>query len=246
MCSTPLLADDLLIVNPGAPHASLVALCRYTGETIWQTPGEGPAYGSSILGTFGGVRQIVGHDATSLAGWDPDTGRRLWTLQPPRKGDFNVPTPVNIDGRLLVATENNGARLYSFDDRGRILPTPVAQNPRFAPDTSTPVVIGGLVFGCSRGLVCLDLGADLQTRYRAEANGLFNDHVTLIAGNGHVLAITSAGELVLLKATRDAFTPVARLRLFEDTEVWSHPALLGDRLYVRTMKDICCIQLQGP
>jgi len=246
MCSTPLLVDDMLVVNPGAPDASLVALGLYTGETLWQTPGEPSGYGSLILGTFGGVRQIVGHDAASLAGWDPNTGRRLWTLLPARKGDFNVPTPLDLDGKLLVATENNGARLYDFDANGRIHPIPISQNRRLAPDTSTPVAIDGLLFGCSRGLHCLDLTDSLNTLYTSDGGGAFNDYAALIAGNGHDLAITVKGELILLKATRDAFTPVARLQLFDDTEVWSHPALVGNRLYIRSMKEICCFLLDNP
>lgn len=246
MCSTPLIVDDMLIVNPGAPDASLAALGLYTGETVWQTPGELPGYGSLILGTFGGVRQIVGHDATSLAGWDPNTGRRLWTLLPTKKGDYNVPTPVHIDGRLLVATENNGARLYEFDAGGRINPIPIAQNRKLAPDTSTPVAIDGMVFGCFRGLFCLDLGQNLNTLYSTGGDGALNDYTALIAGNGRILAVTVQGELILLRASRQSFTPISRLRLFEDTEVWSHPALVGNRLYIRSMKEICCFLLADP
>jgi len=246
MCSTPLVVDDMLVVNPGAPDASLAALGLYTGETIWQTSGEPAGYGSLILGTFGTVRQIVGHDATSLAGWDPNTGKRLWTLLPAKKGDFNVPTPVDVDGRLLVATENNGARLYEFDASGRINPVPVAQNRRLAPDTSTPVAIDGLVFGCFRGLHCLDLNDNLRTLYSADGGGAFNDYTALIAGNSRILAVTVKGELILLKAAREKFTPVSRLRLFEGTEIWSHPALVGDRLYIRSMKEICCFLLNSP
>jgi ABC-type phosphate/phosphonate transport system substrate-binding protein len=81
-CSTPLVVGDSLVVNPGAVEAALVALGLYTGEVIWKTPGGPPAYGSLILGVFGGIRQIVGYDAQSLGGWDPNTGRRLWTLVP--------------------------------------------------------------------------------------------------------------------------------------------------------------------
>ncbi len=243
MCSTPLVVDDLLIVNPGAPETSLAALGLYTGETIWQTPGDPPGYGSLILGTFGGVRQIVGHDATSLAGWDPNTGRRLWTLLPTKKGDYNVPTPVNIDGRLLIATENSGARLHDFDERGRIRPIPVAQNRKLAPDSSTPVAIDGLLFGCFRGLLCLDLNDNLRTLYVEEGDGVFNDYTAFIGGNGRVLAITVKGEMILLKAVPEAFMPMSRLKLFTDAEVWSHPALVGNHLYVRSMKEICCFLL---
>ncbi len=245
-CSTPLVCGDCLIVNPGAPDASLVALGLYTGEVIWKTPGKPPGYGSLILGSFGGVRQIVGCDAESLGGWHPNTGRRLWTLTPEKKGDYNVPTPVSVFGLLLAASENNGARLYDFDRDGRILPTPVAQTRDLSPDTSTPVIIDGLVFGCFRGLFCLDLNENLKTRYVAEKDGAFREHAAFIAGNGRVLAITVGGELILFKATPDAFTPISRLRVFDDTEVWSHPALVGNRLYLRSMNEICCLMLDDP
>ncbi len=242
-CSTPLVVGDYLIVNPGAAEASLVALGLYTGETIWKTPGASSGYGSLILGTFGGVRQIVGHDATSLGGWDPNTGQRLWTVQPDKKGDYNVPTPLDVFGRLLVATENNGTRLYSFDPGGRIRPVPVAQNRDLAPDTATPVVVEGLVFGSSRGLFCLDPYDRLKTLYRTESDGLFKEHATFIAGGGQVLAVTVGGEFVLFKAARDGFALTGRLRVFDGTEVWSHPALVGNRLYLRSMNEVCCILL---
>jgi outer membrane protein assembly factor BamB len=244
-CATPLVVDNSLIVNPGARDASLAALGLCTGEVIWKTPGEPAAYASLLLGTFGGVRQIIGYDAVSLGGWDPNTGRRLWELRPQKKGDYNVPTPVNLDGRLLVATENNGARLYDFDAGGQIRPAPVACNSRFAPDTSTPVVLDGLVFGCWRRLFCLDAN-DLQTRYTVDKDAAFSNYAAFIAGQGHVLALTVRGELVLLQAAPEGFTPVSRLQVFHDTEVWSHPALVGNRLYLRSMKEVCCLLLDSP
>lgn len=245
-CATPLVVGESLIVNPGAADASLAALNLYTGEVIWKTPGAGPAYGSLILGTFGGVRQIVGYDAESLGGWDPNTGQRLWTLLPDKKGDYNVPTPIDAGGRLLVATENNGTRLYDFEAGGRIRPVPTARTLALKPDTSTPVMIDGLVFGCFHGLFCLDLGDGLKTLYSAEGDGAFKEYTAFVAGNGRVLAATLGGELVLLKAARDAFTPISRLRVFKGTEVWSHPALVGHRLYIRSMNEICCVLLGEP
>jgi len=245
MSSTPLVVDDKLIVNPGAKDASLVALDLNTGEVLWKTPGEPAAYASLILGTFGGLRQIVGYDAVSLGGWDPNTGQRLWELLPPVKGDFNVVTPINVDGRVLLSTKNNGTRLYGFADDGRILSTPLAWNPSLTPDTSTPVAVNGLVFGCSEGLFCLDLGRDLKTLYGVIEDAAFKHHAAFIAGNNRVLALSVEGELVLLQASRNSFTPISRLRLFKDAEVWSHPALVGDRLYVRSMTEVCCILLNG-
>ena len=126
----------------------------------------------------------------------------------------------------------------------RIQPLPTARSTDLAPATSTPVAIGGLVFGCARGLICLDAGDGLRTLYAAEGDKAFKEHAAFIAGRGRVLAVTVGGELILLKAARDGFTPISRLQVFTGTEVWSHPALVGDRLYLRSMTEICCILLR--
>jgi outer membrane protein assembly factor BamB len=244
-CSTPLVVDDKVIVNPGAKDASLAALNLETGEVLWKTPGESPAYASLILGTFGGVRQIVGYDATSLGGWDPNTGQRLWTLMPPEKGDFHVTTPVEVDGQILLSTARNGTRLHRFDPAGRIDPVPVAWNADLCPDTATPTVVNDLVFGCSGGLLCLDLRDNLRALCKMRDDAAFKSHAAFIAGNGRVLGLSVEGELVLLKASRDDLTPVSRLPLLQDGEVWSRPALIGDRLYVRSMTEVCCILLSS-
>jgi ABC-type phosphate/phosphonate transport system substrate-binding protein/outer membrane protein assembly factor BamB len=252
-CSTPLVVGDSLVVNPGAAEASLVALGLYTGEVIWKTPGASPAYASLILGTFGGVRQIVGHDAESLGGWDPNTGQRLWTVLPDKKDDHGdaqrrcgaVPTPVNVAGRLLVATADHGTRLYDFEPNGRIRPLPIAQTRDLAPDISTPVIVNELIYGCAGGLRCLDLTDNLKTLYAAEQDGAFREYAALIAGPGRLLAVTVRGELILFQAARDLFTPISRLRVFRDTELWSHPALVGNRLYLRSMNEICCLLLDN-
>jgi len=241
-CATPLLVGGRLIVNPGAPEASLVALDAASGKVIWQTPGPGAAYSSFIVGVFGGTPQIVGYDAVSLGGWDIATGTRLWQLRPDFQGDFNVPTPVDLGGRLLVATENNGTRVYAFNDDGTIIADPAARNEEFAPDTVSPVVVDGLVFGAFSGLMCLDTADELKTVWRLDEDAL-RDHVSLIGGNGRVLAITEGGELLLLPAQRGAPADLDRLQVWDKAEVWSHPALLDGRLYIRNHDELACLLL---
>jgi outer membrane protein assembly factor BamB len=243
MCSTPLVVDDMLVVNPGGPDASLVALDCGTGHTRWTTPGVPAAYSAFICGVFGGRRQIVGYDRQSLGGWDVETGARLWQLVPPTEGDFNVPTPVAVDGGVLVATENNGTRLYRFDGSGRIIPKPACEFAELAPDTTTPVLTSGRLFGTHGGLFCLDLKKGLkQLWFRDDA--ALGDHASLVADDERVLVITLAGELILLDARADTCRILSRLRLFDhDVEVYSHPALAGTRLFVRGSSSVICVDL---
>jgi len=185
-----------------------------------------------------------------LGGWHPETGQRLWKLMPEWDGDFNVPTPIVVGDlckRLLVSTENNGTRLYQFDQQGRIDPKPVARNDDLAPDTSTPVVLDGMVFGNFGALVCLDLDDGLSTLWEADDEPLI-DYCSFIAGNGRVLVTTQSGRLYLLRATKKGFDPVSTLDLFQDVpstdrDVWSHPALVKNRLYVRNLRGVYCFLL---
>jgi outer membrane protein assembly factor BamB len=241
-CSTPLAVGELLIVNPGGAASSLVALDGQTGKTRWKCPGNPAAYASFIAGTFGGTFQIVGFDKASLGGWDPVLGRRLWTLTPPL-GDFNVPTPLAVNGNLLVATENNGARLYGFGPDGKLNPMPLANYAELAPTTTTPVAANGRIFGCHLGIHCLNGCDNLKCIWREPSNA-FGDHATLFSDNERVLVVSLSGELFLLSAKADKYEIISRSRLFEqDAEVYSHPALVNDRLYIRGPSSICCFDL---
>jgi outer membrane protein assembly factor BamB len=194
-CGTPLILGDRVIVQTGSSRVGLVALNRLTGRELWRSPGSLPSYGSLLLAHLGGRRQIVGHDSDSLGGWDPETGRRLWRLVPPAAKDFNVTTPVKVGDMLLVATENNGTRLYGFDEGGVIRPEPWATSGRLTSDVSTPVLQGGLVWGADReGIHVLRVASRLNPVWES-SDGEYTRPMSLIAGPSGVLAAALSGKL---------------------------------------------------
>lgn len=246
-CSSPLVVDGKLIVNPGADQASIVALDLMTGLPVWQTPGQNYGYGSLAVAVLGGKQQIVGHDRTSLGGWDIETGERLWTLKPPRSGDFNVPTPIEVDGKLLVTTEGNGTRLYAFDADGKIIQEPTAVQVQLSPDMSTPVVVGDRLFCVCQKLYCLDLANNLAELCTLEDPAL-GDYAPIIADDQRLLILGHGGELLLVDITGDEPGITSRTYLFDDeqtreAELYSHPAIVAGRLYVRGETSLACFDL---
>jgi outer membrane protein assembly factor BamB len=240
-CGSPLLVNGKLIVAPGTAAASLIALDPKTGETLWTTPGVGPSYGSLTVGVLGGMMQIVGHDADSLGGWDPESGERLWTVKPDAEGDFNVPTPIIHDGQLIIATENNGTRRFDFNEAGRIITDPLAHNANLRPDMSTPVVVGNRLFCAKDFLVCLDLDDGLTETWRIRDRAI-GDYAAIIASADRLLVV-GKGELLLLN-TDGQQKIVARQNVFDrKLNLYSHPALVGDRLYIRGESSLRCIKL---
>ena len=243
---SPLIADGRLIVQPGAPEASIVALNPETGEVIWQTPGRPTGYSSLIAGTFGGIRQVVGYDSDSLGGWSLSTGKRLWRLVPPVKGDFNVPTVVDVSSgdntRIMVSTENNGTRIYEFKAEGVIKSEPISTNQDLMPDSHTPVRSGGRVFGIWNELYALD-GETLQTVF-SSSDDAFGGYGSLIASDSRLLCLSSFGELLLISTDTAQPQILSRLQLAESsTELLAHPAITGKALYARVGRQLVRLDL---
>ncbi|HQR07051.1 MAG TPA: PQQ-like beta-propeller repeat protein [Gemmatales bacterium] len=242
-CGTPLFVDGKLLVLAGGPEASLVALEPKSGKILWKTPGEPASYGSLNVGTFHGRKQIIGHDATTLGGWDIETGKRLWTVKPKKDSDYNVPTPIPFNNQLIVATENNGTRLYVFNPDGTIIPEPVAVNKDLAPETHTPVVVGKYLYGIWKEMVCLDLSSGLKTTWTND-DSAFSEHTSIFAAEDRLLVSTMEGELLLIRADPKQFQLLGRMKAFEGEKgLYSHPAIVGNRLYYRSSDSIVCIEL---
>lgn len=241
-CGSPLFVDGKIIVSPGGEAASLVALNPKDGSVIWKTAGVEPGYGSLTAGVLGGRLQIVGHDAVSLGGWDVATGQRLWTVNPDLPGDFNVPTPILYQGGLLVVTENNGLRRYAFDADGQIIPTPEAVFARLHPDMSTPVVVGRHLYCAKKFLHCIDLDAGISEQWRKRDRAI-GDYAAIIASADRLLVV-GEGELLLL-ATDGEDQIVARQQIFDQRQpIYSHPAIVGNRLYIRGESKLLCLELE--
>jgi outer membrane protein assembly factor BamB len=242
LCGSPLLVDGVLIVQPGGPQATVVALDAATGAVRWQTPGDGPGYGSLLIAQFGPQRQLIGHDATALNGWHPTTGRRLWRIVPDQPKDFNVPTPLSYAGELIVTTENNGTRRYRARAEGP--PELVARYAELAPDIHTPVIVGQRLFGIHNGLHCVDLAAGLKPIYVGETDE-FNEYGCLIGAPERLLAFTANGTLMLLDATSPQLRIIERRALLPgEAGLYAHPALVHDRLLVRSSDSLCAFDLR--
>ncbi len=249
VASTPLILDDALIVNVCGKETTLLALELGSSSPRWRSPGAGTGYASCITGTFGGRTQIVAYQAKSFSGWDAESGKLLWNVQPEVDGDFNVPTPIAIgEDRLLVVTENNGMRLHEFNAEGTLSSQPIAINEDIHSDTVTPVVVGGYAY-CTSGdqLLRADIQRGLAVDWSISDDALMN-HVSLIAdvAGERLLVVAFSGELLLFDISGDRPQLRSRRSPFlipREEAVYSHPAIVGGRLYLRGINTLTCVAL---
>ena len=238
--SSPLVAGGKLIVNPGG-KTSLAALDPETGKLIWAGEGGRANYSSFLVGTFGGVEQVVGHDADSLGGWDLATGKRLWSIPMEQGNGYIVPTPINVGGKLFVCDQTNEAQLFQFGKDGAIVETPVAKSEEIAPEVITPVLADGLIIGVTKKLVCLDAVNGLATLW-TESDTMFKKcdwHVILAKDVG--LAMSNYGEMAMFSFDRQGVKMLGKTKLCKRTLM--HPTLVGSRLFVRDAESLYCYDL---
>ena len=129
---SPLVDGDKLLCTPGGKDATIVALNKLTGETIWKTevpapsagnsggPGggrggggggrggfrdSGAAYSSAIAIDFEGQRQYVQLTSKALIGVAASDGKFLWRYdRPANRSGINVTTPLYRDGMIFAAS----------------------------------------------------------------------------------------------------------------------------------------------
>src|SRR5215468_8371873 len=119
---SPLVDGDVVVVTPGGPQATIVALNKNTGAPIWKAavPGGDPAgYASAIVVQAAGRKQYVQFLSKGIVGVDAKTGEFLWRYAQVAKGPAQAFTPVargayvyggalSIGGGLVRLKPDNG------------------------------------------------------------------------------------------------------------------------------------------
>jgi outer membrane protein assembly factor BamB len=233
---SPLLDADKLIFQPGGSHRSIVAVDAKSGKLMWHDKAEQTGYASLQLIDHGGPRQVFGFDRKSLVGWDVENGKRLWSVTPEGTTEFHVPMPMVHAKGIITSGENRGTCLYEWVNPQQLAPQFQSQQFELAPDMHSPVANKDFVFGVQDALLAVDVEKEMSIAWRVDDKA-FTQFCSLILAGDRLLVLTEKSELLLIDVTPDAKGDriLARENLSDGSgRSLSHPALVGDVLYVRT------------
>jgi outer membrane protein assembly factor BamB len=246
MSGSPLVVDNLVIVNPGIDttdnvEKALVAYDRSTGEPVWQSGKYAAGYSSPQLATVAGVEQVLLFDVGGLAGFDLKTGKELWRHTWTTYMGMNIIQPVVIGGdRVFIASEPTGCALLHVQRAdGAFKVDQVWMNRKFLMKFSNPVALNGFIYGlCNDKLVCIDVETGQSRWEGAEYGG----GQLLLVGNVLVVTEEKKGELALVAAKPDGFDELAHIEVLKG-KTWNTPALAGRELFMRNHKQMACLEL---
>jgi len=211
--------------------ARLLALDCMTGKTRWEKARKVRiSWASPVVAENAGRSVLVLSADPLVAGYDPETGNELWSLEC-MGGDVG-PSPASANGIAFVA--NKSARLAAIDVVvGKI----IWESEDDLPEVASPLATDKYVFLATSGgtVACLDAKTGKSLWKNDFDNGFYSSPT--LAGD-LVYLMDVAGVMRVFKADRE-YKPLAESRLGEPAV--SCPAFLNGRIYIRGKKDLFCI-----
>ena len=242
MAASPLIVDDKVIVLPGGSGGkSVVAYNKMNGAPVWKSQNDRQAYVSPMLVTLAGRRQILVVSANRVFGLAPENGALLWSQTWDTDMGINVSQPIIVDkNRFFISSGyRKGASLVEVTGAGNSFTArSVWENINMKNKFNSSVLHNGYVYGLDEGiLTCLDV----NTGERKWKGGRFG-YGQVILASGHLIVMSDAGELALVKAVPTEYSEVARFPALQG-QTWNYPAIAGGRLFVRNANEMAAYKI---
>ena len=241
--SVLLMGKRLILTLDGMDVQYLVALDTATGKTVWKTPRSidfgktdgdyRKAYSTPSLLDVGGKQQLVSNGAGAAYGYEPATGKEIWTCRYGR-GFSNVCRPALAGGLVLINSGFGKARLMAIrpGGKGNVTETHVAwEYTKSVLIKPSLAVVDGLIFMTSDNggvLTCLD--AKTGKAVWTERLGGRYSASPLIAGK-RIYFFDDRGKATVIQAAR-TYKKLAINTLADGC--MASPAVVGDAMFLRT------------
>ncbi|MHC4646194.1 MAG: outer membrane protein assembly factor BamB family protein [Planctomycetota bacterium] len=244
-----LIFDNKVICTPGGDNATMVALNKMTGETIWKTSSlsEKAAYCSPVVIERNGRKVILTNIQKSIVFIDPVNGNVIYRIPHEKRHDLAAVSPVYKDGFVYVTT---GYAREDFPVRGMMFELSADttshtlrwMEPKLDCHHGGLVLLDGDVHGTNSVIYgppskekdkgtwyCLEL-----TTGKIKYEGKLVGKGSVIYADGMLYCYGENGKVGLVKATPAGYEMISSFKVTKGTdEHWAHPAISDGRLYIR-------------
>jgi len=240
-----LIDGEKVICTPGGKDATMVALNKMTGETLWTSKGlsQLSAYCSPMLVERGGNRLILTLVEKALAGIDPNTGKVYWTIPHRVSYDIQAVSPLHKDGTVFVSNAyRHGSVGFALSADGASVEKKWSEK-SLDIHHGGAVLVDGKVYGAStKGeWICLDLATG-----KAAFSGELVGKGSVIYVDGMLYGYGESGKVGLIRIKPDGYELVSSFQIRKGGgEHWAHPAISDGRLYIRHGDALICYDIKA-
>lgn len=243
--ASPILHDDLLIVNASAESQSIRALDAKTGAEVWQVGDIIDSWSTPmVVSAADGGDELVVVERSKVLGLDPATGEQLWYYEKP--SDYVCPSVIAHEDVVYLINSRFKALLMAIrvGGQGDIADSHVLWSKRWTTRVSTPIYHEGHLYGIDfRGRAyCIDAQSGEQVyEERLSISGAGDKiYASLVAADGKIYGVTRLDGTVVL-ALEPRFQLLAHNHLGDDSVFNATPAVSDGQLLLRSDRALYCI-----
>jgi len=240
---SPLIDGDRVIVTPGGPGASVVALEKLKGDLLWKSQSDPAGYSSPIAFDAGGSRKVVVFTAHSAIALDMKNGDFQWRYDKVANRTANIATPIVHDGYVFLSSDyGTGCALLKLTPGAKsVNASEVYFNRDMRNHYTTSVLVDGYLYGFSSGILTgmKFLTGEVAWRDRSVGKG----NVTFAEGN--LYAYGEDGAVGLIEATPQAYKEKSRFEIRKGSyPTWTPPVIANGKLYLRDQDNLYCYNIK--
>lgn len=243
---SPLVDGNNLIVTPGGNEASIVALDKMTGKTVWTTKelSDPAGYSSCVVADVQGVKTIIGFTARAGVGIRASDGKLLWRNASAANRTANCATPVFYDNKVFFTSAyGTGCALVNLKaEKGEVKAEEVYFNREMQNHHGGVVLLNGYLYGFSNAiLTCMEFATGkVMWKDRSVGKG----SLTYADGNLYLLGENNMAGLA--EATPNSYVEKGRFPIADQGwPSWAHPVVCGGKLYIRNQGTLACYDVKA-
>ena len=235
--SSPMIVEGRCIAFVGGGKGALTSFDLASGEPTWAWTGAGEPYGSPVLMTVDGIKQVVTPTASGIAGIQLADGNLLWQVS--FAGAMymtSLGTPI-VDGQTVIffcpskGETPKAAFALKIEKQGNeFRATELWRSSQPVAAFSTPVLRDGLLYGVAAGRSYFCMDAKTGATKWFDTTQRVSGHV--VAAGSILLALNIDRNLVAFKADQEAYVELATYRV-ADSATWAYPVISGNRVFVK-------------
>ncbi|QGQ22814.1 PQQ-binding-like beta-propeller repeat protein [Gimesia benthica] len=233
--SSPILYKDFVIINASIESETVYALEKATGKVAWKAENIVRAWTTpSIVDVPGGKQELVVNQKNQILGFDPDTGKQLWTCEGIQ--DYVVPVVVQNEGILYcLGGRSNRSIAVRPGGRGDVTKTHKLWEVNVGANVTSPVFHEGHLYWASdRGIAfCLN-AKNGEVVYKNRLPTKSRLYASIVLADDKLYVTTRDNGVVVLKAVPE-YVELARNEIKSDEDLFNaSPAVSEGSIYLRT------------
>ncbi len=256
--SSPVLFEDLVIVNAGNEGSAVVALHKNDGSEAWRLdePNCKNSWSTPVLIEVDGHAELVFSVPSKIFALNPKLGDVLWTCESPMDSTV-VPSSVAVGDIILSMGSRAGEAIaVRCGGTGDVTDSHVVWRQKLRAGICTPVALGDQIYWSSMGtMLSADIKsgkADLKERLdspaspKSENTGFMNRpgsvYASPIAAGNRIYLLTRSGAMHVFDV-KPEFKQIAVNTLADDNGPFDGtPAVSDGQIFFRSVNKLYCVQ----